>query len=83
MCGRTGRFSVTSLISALVMLDKGGITRAAMRGSWAGAMGGAQFLPSVYLKYAVSYAPGSPPDIWNNPLDTLASIANFLRQSRW
>ena len=71
------------LISALVMLDKGGITRAAMRGSWAGAMGGAQFLPSVYLKYAVSYAPGSPPDIWNNPLDTLASIANFLRQSRW
>jgi membrane-bound lytic murein transglycosylase B len=71
------------LISALVMLDKGGITRAAMRGSWAGAMGGAQFLPSVYLKYAVSHAPGSPPDIWNNPLDTLASIANFLRQSRW
>ena len=48
------------LISALVMLDKRGISRAAMRGSWAGAMGGAQFLPSVYLKYAVNYAPGGP-----------------------
>ncbi len=71
------------LIGALVMLDKGGVARAAMKGSWAGAMGGPQFLPSAYLKYAVSYDGSGSPDIWNNPLDSLASIANFLRQSGW
>src|ERR1700730_16122880 len=71
------------LIGALVMLDKGGVARAAMRGSWAGAMGGPQFLPSAYLKYAVSYTGRESPDIWNNALDSLASIANFLRQSGW
>jgi membrane-bound lytic murein transglycosylase B len=71
------------LIGALVMLDKGGVARAAMRGSWAGAMGGPQFLPSAFLKYAVSYLGRGSPDIWNNVLDSLASIANFLRQSGW
>jgi membrane-bound lytic murein transglycosylase B len=71
------------LIGALVMLDKGGVARAAMKGSWAGAMGGPQFLPSAYLKYAVSYTGRGSPDIWNNPIDSLASIANFLRQSGW
>ena len=71
------------LIGALVMLDKGGVSRAALKGSWAGAMGGPQFLPSAYLKYAVSYTGMGTPDIWNAPLDSLASIANFLRQSGW
>jgi membrane-bound lytic murein transglycosylase B len=71
------------LVSALVMLDHGGVARAAMKGSWAGAMGGPQFLPSAFLKYAVSYDGSGLPDIWNNPLDSLASIANFLRQSGW
>ncbi|MCI0599818.1 MAG: lytic murein transglycosylase [Beijerinckiaceae bacterium] len=71
------------LLSALVILDKGTITRAAMKGSWAGAMGGPQFLPSAYLKYAVSYSGRGTPDIWNSPVDSLASIANFLRQSGW
>ncbi len=71
------------LIGALLMLDKSRIPRAAMKGSWAGAMGGPQFLPSVFLKYAVSYAGTGAPDIWHNPLDSLASIANFLRQSGW
>ncbi|MGH6853313.1 MAG: lytic murein transglycosylase, partial [Methylocella sp.] len=71
------------LISALVMLDKGGAARTRMKGSWAGAMGGPQFLPSAFLKYAVSYGGLGSPDIWNNALDSLASIANFLRQSGW
>lgn len=70
------------LIEALVMLDDG-VARAAMKGSWAGAMGGPQFLPSAFLKYAVSYDGSGHPDMWNNPLDSLASIANFLRQSGW
>jgi membrane-bound lytic murein transglycosylase B len=46
-------------------------------------MGGPQFLPSAFLKYAVSYTGRGSPDIWNNDLDSLASIANFLRQSGW
>jgi membrane-bound lytic murein transglycosylase B len=71
------------LIGALVMLDHGGVARAAMKGSWAGAMGGPQFLPSAFLKYAVTYSGRGSPDIWNNPFDSLASIANFLRQSGW
>jgi membrane-bound lytic murein transglycosylase B len=71
------------LIGALVMIDKGGVGRAALKGSWAGAMGGPQFLPSVYLKYGVRYQGEGAPDIWTNPLDSLASIANFLRQSSW
>ncbi len=71
------------LIGALVMIDKGGVARAAMKGSWAGAMGGPQFLPSAFLKYAVSYTERGPPNIWNNPFDSLASIANFLRRSGW
>jgi lytic murein transglycosylase len=71
------------LISALVMIDRGGVARTLMKGSWAGAMGGPQFLPSAFLKYAVSYTERGSPDIWNNALDSLASIANFLRQSGW
>jgi membrane-bound lytic murein transglycosylase B len=46
-------------------------------------MGGPQFLPSAFLKYAVTYTGRGSPDIWNNALDSLASIANFLRQSGW
>ncbi|MGH6841489.1 MAG: lytic murein transglycosylase, partial [Methylocella sp.] len=71
------------LLSALVMLEKGAAGRTLMKGSWAGAMGGPQFLPSAFLKYAVSYTGRDSPDIWNNALDSLASIANFLRQSGW
>ena len=71
------------LLDALTMLDKHGVARTLMRGSWAGAMGGPQFLPSAYLKYAVSQSGKGSPDIWNNPLDSLASIANFLKKSGW
>ncbi|QBR72559.1 lytic murein transglycosylase [Beijerinckiaceae bacterium] len=71
------------LIGALILLDKGSVARAIMKGSWAGAMGGPQFLPTAYLKYAVSYDGASFADIWEKPLDALASIANFLVQSGW
>ena len=65
------------------MLDKHGIARAAMKGSWAGAMGGPQFLPSAYPEICGALSGNGPPDIWTNPLDSLVSIANFLRQSGW
>ena len=71
------------LISALVMLDKDGVARTSMKGSWAGAMGGPQFLPSAFLNYAVSFKEQGAPDIWSSTPDSLASIANFLRQSGW
>jgi lytic murein transglycosylase len=71
------------LIHALVMLQKGEVGRARMKGSWAGAMGGPQFMPSAYLKYAVSFNNTCPPDIWTNSADTLASIAHFFQASGW
>ncbi len=70
-------------IEALVILDAGDIPRARLVGSWAGAMGDPQFLPSAYRKFAVSLAGGAAPDIWTSPPDILASIANFLHLSGW
>ncbi len=73
---------VAELVAALVMLQSG-VRRADLRGSWAGAMGYPQFLPTTYLKYAVSFAGQSTPDIWTSVPDSLASIANFLQKSGW
>ncbi len=70
------------LIEALAILDGGKVRRAQMVGSWAGAMGDPQFLPSAYAKFAVSLGGGAP-DIWTSPPDILASIANFLSGSGW
>jgi membrane-bound lytic murein transglycosylase B len=74
---------VNELLDALVLLQKGALPRDEMRGSWAGAMGDPQFLPSAFLKYAVSYRGDRFADIWNRPVDTLASIGNFLKASGW
>lgn len=74
---------VNELLSALVILQSGDLSRAKLIGSWAGAMGDPQFMPSAYLKYAVSYRGRGAPDIWNDPADTLASIGHFLRASGW
>ncbi|WP_395697157.1 lytic murein transglycosylase [Methylocella sp.] len=74
---------VDEWIAALVILEKDHAPREKLRGSWAGAMGGPQFIPSAYLKYAVSYDGAGYPDIWDKTPDVLASIANFLRQSGW
>ena len=71
-------------VAALVILDRGLVSRAQLVGSWAGAMGDPQFLPSAYLKYAVSASgDAATPDIWSRPPDILASIANFLHTEGW
>ena len=70
-------------VAALVMLEQGLVTRARFKGSWAGAMGHPQFMPSAYLRYAVAYAGGGPADIWGSVPDALASIGNFLGQQGW
>jgi membrane-bound lytic murein transglycosylase B len=71
------------VIAALVILEQGHLRRDRLKGSWAGAMGNPQFVPSAYLKYAVSFDGSGPPDIWTSVPDSMASIANFLRQSGW
>jgi membrane-bound lytic murein transglycosylase B len=71
------------LLSALTILQQGGIPRRQFIGSWAGAMGQPQFLPSSYLKYAVDFGGGGRPDIWTNVPDVLASIANYLHKAGW
>jgi membrane-bound lytic murein transglycosylase B len=70
-------------VDALVMLEKGYATRSQLRGSWAGAMGQPQFMPSAYLKYAESDDGAGAPDIWRSNADAVASIANFLAKSGW
>ena len=69
-------------VAGLVLLQRG-VAREKLRGSWAGAMGDPQFMPSAYLKYARSFSGEGAPDIWNSGPDSLASIANFLKDSGW
>ena len=71
------------LFDALRIVQRGDIDLAAMRGSWAGAMGQPQFMPSSYLKYAYDFDRDGRRDIWQSIPDTLASIANYLRSFGW
>ena len=70
-------------VAALAIIDRGEATRGQLKGSWAGAMGQPQFMPSSYLKYAVPLQGGGAPDIWRSAGDSLASIGNFMRESGW
>jgi membrane-bound lytic murein transglycosylase B len=71
------------LFDALSMVQSGHIDAGSMTGSWAGAMGQAQFMPSNYLKYAVDFDRDGRTDIWRNTGDALASIANYLKGYGW
>ncbi|MDK1383945.1 lytic murein transglycosylase [Sinorhizobium sp. 8-89] len=71
------------LIAALHILESGDVRETQMRGSWAGAMGQPQFLPSSFLKYAVDFDGDGRRDIWNSVPDSLASIANYLSKKGW
>jgi peptidoglycan lytic transglycosylase B len=71
------------LFSALQMLQDAHVPRQQFIGSWAGAMGQAQFLPSSYLAYAVDFDGDGYADIWRSVPDTLASIANYLQKFGW
>ncbi|MFO1151486.1 MAG: lytic murein transglycosylase [Alsobacter sp.] len=68
---------------ALLMLQRGDVSREGLVGSWAGAMGHPQFMPSAYLRYAVPASGQGHADIWTSVPDSLASIASFLQQSGW
>ncbi|KQY13146.1 lytic murein transglycosylase [Rhizobium sp. Root482] len=71
------------LVAALHILDSGDVREADMKGSWAGAMGQPQFLPTSFLKYAVDFDGDGRRDIWTSVPDTLASIANYLSEKGW
>ncbi|MGC1779364.1 MAG: lytic murein transglycosylase [Xanthobacteraceae bacterium] len=79
---RKDKFTQEFLL-ALKILDKGKITRPAMKSSWAGAMGLTQFLPSDYLKYAVDFEHTGRADIWTSVPDALASTARQLLGEGW
>jgi membrane-bound lytic murein transglycosylase B len=81
--GRRSGFFRGELIAALHILDHGDVTPARMMGSYAGAMGQPQFMPSSYLRYAVDFEGNGRRDIWTSKPDVLASIANYLGQSGW
>ncbi len=80
---RRSRFFRAQLLDALRMVDKGYIGLADLKGSWAGAMGHPQFIPSSYLAFAQDFDGDGRRDIWNNLGDVFASIANYLRQHGW
>ena len=80
---RRAAFFRGQLYDALTMVDRGHIDAASMKGSWAGAMGQPQFMPSSYLAYAVDFDGDGRRDIWNSPADTFASIANYLARHGW
>ncbi|WP_457941027.1 lytic murein transglycosylase [Mesorhizobium sp. 10J20-29] len=71
------------VLAALVMVERGLAPRAAMKSSWAGALGQPQFMPTSFLKHAVGFDGKGSPDIWNSEADTLASIANYLADYGW
>jgi len=80
---RRAAFFRGQLFDALTIVNNGYIDAASMTGSWAGAMGQPQFMPSSYLQYAVDYDGDGRRDIWNSSADALASIANYLKGWGW
>ena len=81
--GRRANFFRQELVNALKMVDRGLVEPARMRGSWAGAMGQSQFMPSSFLAYAVDHDGDGKPDLWGSLPDVFASIANYLAKSGW
>ena len=82
--GRRGAFFEKQLMAALRILQRGDTTPDRMTGSWAGAMGHTQFIPTSYQAYAVDFTGDGRRDIWSDdPSDSLASTAAYLQRSGW
>ena len=81
--GRRQKYGRTQLIAALKILQAGDISLKDMTGSWAGAMGHTQFIPTTYLGYAMDFDGDGRRDIWNSVPDALASTANYLKKRGW
>jgi membrane-bound lytic murein transglycosylase B len=84
ICSNTkAKFARSQLNSALKILQRGDISFEAMNGSWAGAMGHTQFIPTTYSAYAIDHDGDGKRDIWGNVPDALASTASYLKVSKW
>ncbi|ARJ43469.1 lytic murein transglycosylase [Pantoea alhagi] len=81
--GRREAFFTKELIAALKMIQQGHISAPEMKGSWAGAMGQNQFMPSSYLNYGADGDGDGKIDIWHNQRDVFASTANYLAKEGW
>ena len=81
--GRRGEFFRQQLFDALTIVDRGHIELASLKGSWAGALGQVQFMPSSYLAWAVDFDGDGHRDIWTSMPDVFGSIANYLQQHGW
>ena len=82
--GRRGKFFEAQLIDALKILQSGDVAPAKMTGSWAGAMGHTQFIPTSYQAFAVDFTGDGKRDIWSDiPADALASTAAYLKKHGW
>jgi membrane-bound lytic murein transglycosylase B len=82
--GRRGAFFESQLVAALRILQNGDVGPERMTGSWAGAMGHTQFIPTSFLAYAVDFTGDGRRDIWSDdPSDALASAAAYLSRSGW
>ncbi|GGW94874.1 lytic murein transglycosylase [Alteromonas halophila] len=81
--GRREALFKKQFFAALTILNEGHIDRQAFNGSWAGAMGQSQFMPTSFLTYAVDYDGDGKKDIWGTEADVFASIANFLASEGW
>jgi len=81
--GRRQKFFRRELLAALTILDQEQMKSADLRGSWAGASGLFQFMPTSYLHYAVDFNEDGKRNIWTDPADALASAAHFLVKAHW
>lgn len=81
--GRRSAYFRKELFNALQILNEGHVTPAKMKGSWAGAMGQSQFMPSSFLNFAVDENGDGRRDIWTTKADVFASAANYLAKSGW
>jgi membrane-bound lytic murein transglycosylase B len=80
---RRAKFARQQLVAALKILQSGDISTREMTGSWAGAMGHTQFIPTSYLAFAVDADGNGQRDIWNSIPDALATAANLLKKNGW
>lgn len=81
--GRRAALFRSQLLDALYILDSGDVALSDLRGSWAGAMGQTQFMPSTFRNYAVDFNGDGKRDPWNQPADVFASAANYLSKIGW
>jgi membrane-bound lytic murein transglycosylase B len=82
--GRRGSFFEKQLVAALKILERGDVSARGLTGSWAGAMGHTQFIPTSYQAFAVDFNGDGRRDIWSeDPTDSLASTAAYLAKSGW